>query len=187
MCGRWYVDLMSDEELTEYYKKLKNKSDIKIRGEIFPNDHVMVIANSKNMNINVFNMKWGYHIGKNIVFNAKCETLHSKKIFCDGIKNRRCVIPANNYFEWDKNTKEKKEIKDKNTNIIYFLGIYRFENNEPVCTIITKDASDSLKDLHPRMPVIITKDKIDEWLSSDCNVEGVINNSLNEMIYTKAL
>ncbi len=184
MCGRWYVDLMSDEELNEYYSKLKDKN-IKATDEIFPTDNVLVIANNKNGNQSVFNMKFGYNVGNNIVFNARSETLYEKKIFLDGILNRRCVIPANYYFEWQKDSKEKNVIKNNNSKIMYFIGIYRFENNNPVFTIITKDASDNMKELHPRMPVIISKDKINDWLSHQNNLNYFINNSINDLYYSK--
>lgn len=185
MCGRWYVDLMADDELKEYYAQLKNKNGIKIAGEVFPSDHVMVIAKNKNCNKSVFNMEWGYHIGRNLVFNARSETLFDKPLFNDGIINRRCVIPANHYYEWHKETKDKNVIKEENSNIMYFLGIYRFENNEPVCTIITKDATESMAPLHDRMPVIITKDEINDWLNDNNKIDFIINNSINKLIYSK--
>lgn len=185
MCGRWYVDLMADYELNQYYNKLKNKKGIKTSGDVFPSDHVMVIAKSQLQNINVFNMKWGYKVGNKLVFNARFETLYNKEIFVDGINNRRCVIPASFYYEWQKETKEKNIIKDMNSSTMYFLGIYRFENDEPVCTIITKEASLSLKPLHERMPVIIKKEQIDSWLNDCTSSMSIINESINELIFYK--
>jgi len=185
MCGRWYVDLMADEELAEYYVKIKNKKGIKVNGEVFPSDQIMVIANNKKKEPIPASMKWGYQVGKNLVFNSRRESIHEKEIFKDGIENRRCVIPANLYYEWQKDTKEKYEIKEENTGVFYFLGIYRFENDEPVCSIITKEASESMSDLHPRMPVIVNKDKINEWLLNNSSVDMIMDNSINELIVSK--
>jgi len=185
MCGRWYVDMMADDELEEYYARLKNKNGIKIKGDIYPSDHIMVIANNKNSIPSVFNMKWGYTIGKHLAFNARMESLNTKEIFMDGIQNRRCVIPANYYYEWKKDTKEKHSIQEKSHPVLYFLGIYRFENEEPVCTIITKNASPEMVSLHDRMPVIIPKELINDWLKKDVDVNLIFNQSLENLTYTK--
>ena len=126
-------------------------------------------------------MKWGYSIGKRLVFNARVESLDNKELFMDGIKNRRCVIPVNNYFEWKKYNKEKYIFSDKESSILYLLGIYRFEESKPVLTILTKDSSEELSFIHDRMPVIIKKNDIKTWLDKSIDPKIVINKSIDNL------
>jgi len=183
MCCRCYVEYLKDEELRMLYNLLNDKEDLKTSGEMFPTDNMMVVSKKKDNTIGVFKMKWGYEISnsKTRIFNARVETIKNKDIFIDGIKYRRCVIPVINYYEWHKNTKERFNIRN-DSNVTYLLGIYRFENNMPVFTVITKEATGKMKNIHDRMPLIVDKEEIRKWIGNNSAVDEVINKTKNDLI-----
>ena len=104
MCGRYYIaEEDSAAELQEIIEQLNRRGTEVKTGEIYPTDTVPVLANNKSMVITPFAMKWGYTLpdGKQII-NARSETAADKPLFRDGMQQRRCLIPATNYFEWEK-------------------------------------------------------------------------------------
>ena len=183
MCCRCYVEYLKDKELKKIYDLVSDKEGIKTEGELFPGDNLVIVAKGRNHNISAFKMKWGYTFNEILVFNARSETLYEKEVFLDGIKNRRCVIPVNCYFEWKKDSKEKYVFKDKESSILFILGIYRFENGAPVFTILTKDASKRLSDIHERMPVMVKNSEVRKWLTMSSDVSSIIKNSVNDLYF----
>jgi len=181
MCCRCYIEYLKDEELRKLYNLVTDKSDLKTEGEIFPTDNMIVLAKNKENRISPFKMKWGYHIGKNNVFNARVETIDTN-VFKDGIENRRCVIPVSNYFEWKKDTKEKLKLKAKES-VTYLLGVYRVEGMVPVFSIMTKEATGIMKEIHDRMPLAIKKEDIKTWLLNSNKRSLILENTFKSFEY----
>ena len=104
--------------------------------------------------------------------NARSETVATKPTFRDAFKRRRCLIPADGFFEWKKDGSNKKRpfyIRRADRHPFGFAGLWeRWERPgvEPIesCTVITTEANDVLHDLHDRMPVILPEDSYDRWL-----------------------
>lgn len=104
MCGRYYIAKEdSAAELQEIIEQLNRRGAEVKTGEISPTDTVLVLANNKSMVITPFAMKWGYTLpdGKQVI-NARSKTAADKPLFYNGILQQRCLIPATNYFEWEK-------------------------------------------------------------------------------------
>lgn len=107
MCGRYYIaeDELSDElsRMIDELNRKKTPEGLKTSGEIFPSDIVPVLANSRKQDVQPFAMRWGYAFpnGRPII-NARSETAAQKPMFKDGMRQRRCVIPASHYFEWER-------------------------------------------------------------------------------------
>ena len=103
--------------------------------------------------------------------NARAETVASKPFFRDAFRNRRCLIPANGYFEWHNQNGRKQPyfITVKDADIFSFAGIWdRWENPEKSiesCAIIVSGANEALSRIHERMPVIIDPADYEAWLS----------------------
>ena len=208
MCGRYYIDDdIDDEELKVLFKAIQMKIDsmggiyitedknnfdkIKLSGEIFPTNIVPIVANSKSLAPTPFLMKWGYTAPwdeKKQVINARSETASSKGMFKDGMKNRRCLIPATNYFEWQKTDagKVKHAIKPRGSNVLYMAGLYRIEHEKPVFTILTRNPAPEISFIHDRMPVILPKVIHKDWLDINNNADEVLESALQDMEFKTA-
>ena len=176
MCGRFTLRL-SPSELAEIFRLLR-EPDVRPRYNIAPTQPVAVIrAEGKFRDPSL--MRWGLipfwakddKIGSRLI-NARAETVAEKPSFRAAFRKRRCLIPADGFYEW-------KKLDDK-TKQPYFIGLRHDDpfalaglwehwtgpNGNPVesCTIITCPANESLAKLHDRMPVILHEDDYDRWL-----------------------
>lgn len=183
MCGRYFMgDDDKAEELQQIIdilnrKPSSNTSALKTSGEVFPSDTVPVIANSKTLKPTPFAMEWGYTTSDgNRLINARSETASEKPTFKDGMAQRRCIIPASYYFEWEKNgrAKIKHAIGSTAENIIYMAGIYRLEQGTPVFSILTRSPAPSIEFIHNRMPVILPKSMLRDWLNTKYKAEDIL-------------
>ena len=107
------------------------------------------------------------------MFNTRAETLFEKKFKKDLLINQRCLIPVNCYYEWKKEGKQKTaySFEIKNRDIIFLGGIYSIwqdsykRTKRYSCSIITTEANPEVKQIHNRMPLIISEDKVIQWLN----------------------
>ena len=102
--------------------------------------------------------------------NARVETLAEKPYFRDAFKRRRCLVPANGYYEWrvENGGKQPYFIRMAGADLLSFAGLWSSWQGPdgPVenCVIITTSAREELADIHDRMPVIIEPEGYDAWL-----------------------
>ena len=197
MCGRYYIaeDDLSDElsRIIDELNRKKTPEGLKTSGEIFPSDIVPVLANSRKQDVQPFAMRWGYAFpnGRPII-NARSETAAQKPMFKDGMRQRRCVIPASHYFEWERRgaARTKYAIRPAHADTLYLAGIYHLENHDgvivPAFTILTRDAASGIVFIHPRMPVLLPADAAPDWLNPGYNAEEVIAAALTDMEYQSA-
>ncbi len=171
MCGRYFLNIALDE-LESRYGISSIPEELKdYQGEIFPSNQAPVLFNKEN-NKKIGLMNWGFKPSytNNLVINARSETVHKKNLFKESFHRRRCIIPANGFFEWeDKDeTKIKHFIELNDENIISLAGIYdsfKIDGEEKLSfCILTKEAPQKLINIHDRIPVIIKKQYEDEWL-----------------------
>jgi len=202
MCGRYFISDFTKEELEEYYDilneidrtiKADKSSTAKTRGEIFPSDIVPVIANNKEKQVRAFLMQWGYkpfQEGGRRLINARSETASEKSTFKKSMAERRCLIPASWYFEWEvqPGSKIKHAIQPLGKAGFYMAGLYRIESkkNIPVFTILTRDAAPDIKFIHQRMPVILPKGARNDWLNLNNNADEVIQAAMLDMEHRTA-
>jgi putative SOS response-associated peptidase YedK len=127
-------------------------------------------------------------IGSRMI-NARVETITSKPAFRTAIKHRRCLIPANGFYEWQgkSGSKQPYYFNLPSGEPIAFAGLWEVWENKNApsdaalyksCTIITTDASDSVKDVHNRMPLILKQEAYDEWLDPETKEPGRIEEVL---------
>ena len=197
MCGRYYIaeDDLSDELswMIDELNRKKTPEGLKTSGEIFPSDIVPVLANSRKQDVQPFAMRWGYAFpnGRPII-NARAETAAQKPMFKDGMRQRRCIIPASHYFEWERRgvARTKYAIRPAHADTLYLAGIYHLENHDgvivPAFTILTRDAALGITFIHPRMPVLLPPDATADWLNPGYNAEEVVAAALTEMEYRSA-
>lgn len=107
----------------------------------------------------------------NRMINARAETIAEKPAFRAALRKRRCLIPADGFFEWQKLGKLKQPVRIvlKNRETFGFAGLWekwKSPEGEEItsCTIITTEANELLKTVHDRMPVILTREDEAVWL-----------------------
>lgn len=105
-------------------------------------------------------------------FNARAETIAEKPTFRAAFMRRRCIIPADGFFEWKATNDKAKQpfyihpcISDA---VFAFAGLWElWETSDGAmesCTIITTEANSLMAEIHNRMPVILAPEHFDEWL-----------------------
>ncbi len=162
-------------------------------GEIFPGSRAPVVTlkeGRKALDI----IRWGVCPAymKSDVINARRESLFTKNFFKRAVFDKRCLIPANYFYEWQKTDtgKIKRSLFSGDENLIAFAGIimeYADKNKEiilPAYCIITREASDSVRGVHDRMPVILRRQDEDNWLIPDLtaeNLDEIISRSVDEI------
>lgn len=115
--------------------------------------------------------------GKYPTFNARSETVTTLASFRGPVKHQRAVLPASSYFEWhtEGSSKTKYEIFAPEGSI-YFAGLYSWwadptkaddaaDRWHLTTTMLTRDAVGDLAEIHPRTPVTLPIDFIDEWVN----------------------
>ena len=169
MCGRFAL-YSSKQAIINYYKELVIKGDIKPNYNIAPSLIVPVIINEKGKFI-LQNIQWGflpYWSDEKVFINIRAESVATKPSFKNAFLHKRCIIPANGFFEWRKTDKQPFYIKPKEDELFSFAGLWEFssKSNKKTFGIITVQANDKLKDIHHRMPAIIKKKDEKIWLTS---------------------
>ncbi len=191
MCGRYDFDDASDifeinKILEEINSRLNNSSKSSYKtGEIFPTNNVPIIS-SKDKKLDASIMKWGFPKwdGKGVIINAKSETCASKKFFSKPLFEKRCVVPSTGFYEWkkidDSKNKDKYLFTMNNGPMLYMCGLYDLFKIDaiyvPCFVILTRDANSYIDDIHNRMPVILNKNEIENWLFDDEFVDAAFNN-----------
>jgi putative SOS response-associated peptidase YedK len=112
-------------------------------------------------------------------FNARAEDLATKPSFREALRTRRCLVPADAFYEWqklDRKTKHAYAISMHNDQPYAFAGLWdRWKEPEggwlETFTIITTDPNQLMESMHTRMPVIIPRKDYDRWLGSEANQE----------------
>ncbi len=116
------------------------------------------------------NPKAGYS-----TINAKAETITTAPAFREAIKNRRCLVPADAFYEWQKidaKTKQPFAIGMKDGSTYAFAGLWErwrdpaTKRSLETFAVITTDANEMLQPMHDRMPVILEAKDYDRWIQS---------------------
>jgi len=151
---------------------------------------VLICENKKRV---VKDMRWGLipswasnsSIGNQMI-NARSESILKKPSFQGLVDNNRCIIFSSGYFEWKKIKKQKRVfyIRKSTNEILPFAGLWtswKSKNSKIIhsYTIITGKAQKNLQHIHHRMPVILNKNNIAEWINSKKDSFSTLQNFLN--------
>ena len=193
MCGRYWIDDGRESiELRDIIEEVNRRvvvEPVKTSGEIFPADVVPVIASNRNIVPTAFAMQWGYTLpdGRRII-NARSETAETKPMFADGMRQRRCAVPATNYFEWERagKAKTKYAIRPTDGALFYMAGIYRIESGRPVFSILTREPAESIAFIHDRMPVILPHDLVRDWVNPKYRAGEILCHAVLDLSHEKA-
>ena len=193
MCGR-FVGYRDIEALKAHFPIDRVEATLSPNYNVTPTQNIPVIVRQDGENV-LRTFRWGLvpfwakdpSIGNRMI-NARSETVDSKPSFRNAFKKRRCLIPADGFYEW-KGTKGAKQpvyITLPDGEPFGFAGLWEIwddkgKADEPLytCTIITTEASQSVKDIHHRMPVILKPEAFKDWINVDTPID-----TLKEIINT---
>lgn len=168
MCCRYYYDRDFSEKLYEILNTEDISSADPAHGEsardVFPSDAATVICGNSG-GLSTANMYWGFSnpYRKGLIINARAETAQEKKLFSDSIAKRRIVIPASGFYEWDP-YKARFRFTLPGNRPVLLAGFYHEEQGVPRYTVLTTEANESMRPVHDRMPVMISKNEIRPWI-----------------------
>ena len=175
MCGRYQFTEVQDKEFTKITQGIERKYGAKALnfGEIRPGGKAPVLLPSPNGPVPELSV-WGYRApGKSLVINARSETAAEKPMFRDGIAARRCVIPSTGFFEWD-GAKRKFLFTLPNAEVLYMAGIFDAAGEGYCYCILTTEANDSMREVHDRMPLVLTKEQIETWITNTTETTSLL-------------
>lgn len=175
MCGRFSLD--------QYPKSIiEALIDAEIafqpRTQIYPTNDVAVALRTDNGN-EIAQMKWGWErpFSKRPLINARSAEAWEKRTWSKAMRERRCIIPASGFFEWDENQPQGKRdryrIDPAFDDGFAFGGLYEInsETGELFMSILTTAPNKKMKKIHHRMPVILDKAEFENWFETDDRVE----------------
>ena len=177
MCGRYR--LSRRKQLIAEYFETDNEVDWEPRYNIAPSQPVGIIRQDPSTPERHFSLaRWGLipswatdaSIGFKTI-NARAETVASKPAFRDAFVSRRCLLPADGFFEWRRSGKEKQPFHFgmQDDSLFAFAGLWdRWRDPTGTviesCSILTTTPNSLLADVHDRMPVILRQENYDLWL-----------------------
>jgi len=180
MCGRFVLETPLKTTAENFNAQLARNFITVPNYNICPSENVSVVVSNFEQR-RLGQMRWGFipHWYKSItdgplLFNARAETVAEKPAFGDACRNRRCLIPADGFYEWKKIEGSKSKpvfVKRSDRQQMIFAGIWQFwgdgENKLAACTIVTVPASEQISEIHHRMPLFIERNDWALWLGEE--------------------
>jgi putative SOS response-associated peptidase YedK len=192
MCGRYRLSRRK-QVVEEYFDCGLDEPDWSPRFNIAPTQPIPVIRQNPKEPVRELSLvRWGLipswakdsSIAAKMI-NARSETAGIKPAFCDALKSRRCLIPADGFYEWSRTGKTKQpycfEVNDGQ--LFAFAGLWdRWKepsgNCVTTCSILTTTPNAVTSAVHDRMPVILDPDSYDLWLDPGMRDVGTASDLL---------
>ena len=180
VCGR-LVSSSPPDELARYFDAdLEPGAELAANYNVAPTSEIFVVYQREDHRL-LDAFRWGLvpswaknlSIGAKMI-NARAETLASKNAFRQAFARRRCIIPADGFYEWTKVPGHKKKqpwyIHRPDGEPYAFAGLWERWRPEPgqpwvlSCSIITGAANDKMAEIHDRMPIVLPPERWQQWL-----------------------
>jgi putative SOS response-associated peptidase YedK len=178
MCGRYRLSRRK-QIVEEYFDTVSDEPDWTPRYNIAPTQPIPVIRQNPKVPVRELSlMKWGLipawapnpSVAAQMI-NARSETAATKPAFRDALKSRRCLIPADGFYEWKRDGKTKQPFcfEVNQGQLFAFAGLWdRWKDPNgnwiKTCSILTTTPNAVTSSVHDRMPVILDPDGYDLWL-----------------------
>jgi putative SOS response-associated peptidase YedK len=180
MCGRFTLRTPAPQLLEHF--GIEGLVDLPPRYNIAPTQEVLAVRQAAgDARPGIAYFRWGLipswskdaAIGNRMI-NARGETVSEKPAFRAAVRQRRCLVAADGFYEWKKTAEGSKQpyfVHFPDDHPMGFAGLWdAWQPPEPdsprieTCTIITTDAHPAMRQLHPRMPVIVSPEAYRLWL-----------------------
>jgi len=192
MCGR-YALYSNIEQIKSQFPIDRGESEDSPNYNVAPTQEVLAVIHQEGLNI-LGKLHWGLvpfwaketKIGSKMI-NARQETVAAKPAFREAFKKRRCLIPADGFYEWygEKGEKQPVFITMPDKRPFAFAGLWESWQDKAgpgtvyrSCTIITREAAGTLEKIHHRIPVVLAPEAYTAWMEPGKN--GV--ESLQELL-----
>ena len=199
MCGR-FVGFRKIEELQLFFPIDVAGIEVSANFNVAPSQQVLAIARHGDQN-HLEKYHWGLvpfwskdkSIGSRMI-NARSETVATKPSFRNAFKSRRCLILADGFYEWkrEKGRKQPMFLTLPGGDPFAFAGLWDIWNDKgketapyKSCTILTREASESIRPIHHRMPVILKPEAYEPWLNPETNDPGLLQDIIKKQIHTE--
>lgn len=186
MCGRYKLTVEFDRLARIFLAEASNEA-FSPRFNIAPSQDAPVVRLDKDGDRTIGLVNWGFVPSwvkgepKTKPINARAETVATGGMFRQALQRRRCLVPADGFYEWQgaKPPKQPYLIRMKDDGVFAFAGLWERwrpdPDSEPVdtYTIITTTPNAVAERVHNRMPVILKPEDYARWLDKDVSGEGV--------------
>ncbi len=203
MCCRYYVDespelrpIIEEANRAPLAERIAAQTGkrLKMSGEIRPADPAAALATGRSGRAGVFPMLWGFSSPRGLLINARSETAGEKPAFSEAWRGHRCALPASCYYEWihllsptgKKKTGDKYRIRPAGSGSLFLAGLYRMEEGLPHFAVLTGEAAEEIRFIHDRMPVMLPRERVEEWIRPEADPADIIGKALREMEYKRA-
>ena len=174
MCGRY--TLATPAELIREHFDLPELPAVASRYNIAPSQESLIIAARKDGSRAAGPARWGLTpqasdwTPKRALINARVETISQKPMFRDSFARRRCLVPADGFYEWGRDAQGKTPhfFSLRNGEPFAFAGVWNHSpaDGDPVTFAILTTAPNSVvQPVHVRMPVVLNRESYDLWLA----------------------
>jgi putative SOS response-associated peptidase YedK len=191
MCGRFTLHTPESQIREVFNLKHTEPLGLSPRYNISPSQDIPIILDTEN-NQEIVMARWGLiptwskeSKSKYSTINARIESVAEKPTYRTPFKQRRCLIPADGFYEWKvvNGNKIPHHIRMRDSSVFAFAGLWDHWEGEgetlDSCTIIVMPANEVMKPLHERMPAIIAPTHYDLWLDSRITDKQEIMQYLN--------
>jgi putative SOS response-associated peptidase YedK len=183
MCGRYL--LISPVEAMRRFFDVGGLLNLPPRYNIAPTQDAPVVRLDKEGRRELILMRWGLvplwakdlSIGARCI-NARADSVAEKPAFRDAFERRRCLVPADGFFEWEKKGKVKQpwRIGPAEDGLMALAGVWerwRAPDGGVVRSyaVVTTDANELVRPLHDRMPVVVPPERFADWLEPQTRAE----------------
>ena len=184
MCGR-YATTRSDADLSLLFDAVDVTEELGPSWNVAPTDPVPVVRMSQRQGGRVLDIaRWGLipswssdpRAGARMI-NARAETVATSPAFAPSFTRRRCLVPADGWFEWVRDGKRKQPyyMTPADGAPLAFAGLWSMSGASVLtCAIITTDAVGELAGVHNRMPLVLPGERWPEWLAGGGDPAGLL-------------
>ncbi|MFI7601138.1 SOS response-associated peptidase [Actinoplanes sp. NPDC049681] len=175
MCGR-YATTKSEADLGELFDAVAVAEAPAASWNVAPTDPVPLIRMSQRHEARVVDTaRWGLvppwaadlRAGARMI-NARSETVATSPAFAASFARRRCLVPADGWYEWVRTGKQRQAyyMTPLDSSVLAFAGIWTMWRGEALtCSVLTTAALGGLKAVHDRMPLILPRERWEPWLA----------------------
>jgi putative SOS response-associated peptidase YedK len=179
MCGRY---LTPDEAAFERYWELKAPAGYRRSYNVAPSQQAPIILRARDGRPTAELLTWGFHPAwaERTWINARSETVFTSKAFASAAEQRRCLVPALGWYEWQGKKAPKQPFLQYRAGLepLAFAGIWTGirtdEGWRRSFAILTRPATAPLRAIHDRMPAVVEPADYASWLALDTSQEGAL-------------